>query len=358
MKILDWYILKKFLFTFFYTVLLIVVIFCVIDYTENNDDFIKRSAPFHLIINHYYLNYIPYLANFLSPIMIFIAAILVTSRLAGHTEIVAMLSSGISFARVLRPYFIGSGLMAIATFFLLAYVLPGATKERVAFERKYMKNQYLFEQQDIHLKLNDSTYAYIRDYNNISNVGNQFSIETIVGTELKQKMTATRVMWDSAKAAWTVNHWRLRDWTPGYEVITEGASIDTVINMHPDDFQSKWKEEMTLNLDQLNEKIRMEKKRGIADTKIFQVEYYERFSYPFAVIIMTIIGVVVSARKQRGGIGYHLALGFVLTLLYAAIVHIGRTFAVTGEITPIAYAIFPNALFGAIGYYLYRRLPK
>ena len=199
MKKLDWYILKKYLITYIYTVLVLVTIICVIDFTENHDDFVSKEAPYKSVILDYYVNLYPYFANFLSPITIFIATIMVTSRLAAHTEIIAMLSSGISFLRIMVPYFIGSVLVGTMTFLLLGWIIPKANKTRVAFELKYLKGDYYYADRDVHLKVGDDLYAYMKTYNADINQGRDFTLEKIIYTKdgpvLKEKITAPRVKW-------------------------------------------------------------------------------------------------------------------------------------------------------------------
>lgn len=358
MKILDWYILKKFLTTFVFTVLLLVVIILVIDFTEKNDDFIQEKVPIKEIIFDYYLNLIPFYINMLSPITVFIATVFVTAKLASHTEIVAMLSSGISFKRLLVPYLIGSTLIGIIIFALIGWVIPNASKESVAFQVKYIKSPFTYDSRNIHMKISPETFVYMESYNNHVHVGYNFAMEEIKGTTITKKITSSSVRWNSELKKWHMDSYVLRTFDGDKETLYRGGSLDTTINMLPKDFESTYKLEQTLTNTELNRFIEEKKERGADDTEIYLVEKYERLSYPFAIVILTVIGVIVSARKARGGVGVQIALGFFLAFVFIIFVITSRSLAQVGDIPPAIAAWIPTIVFTGIGFLLYRYIPR
>src|SRR5436190_3585693 len=224
MKILDIYILKKFLSSFVYVVLIVVTILCVIDFTEKSDDFIRSNVSYSLIFGQYYLNYIPYISNMFSPISIFIATVFVTSKMATHTEIIAILSSGVSFKRILVPYLIGSSFVGVLIFFLTGWIIPNANKSRIAFENQYLHNKFYFKGNNVHMKIGPNVYAYMESYNNNIDVGYQFSLETIEGTDLKSKLKASKITWQAEKKNWLLDKYSIRKFEREKEILLQGKN--------------------------------------------------------------------------------------------------------------------------------------
>ncbi|QMU27179.1 LptF/LptG family permease [Adhaeribacter radiodurans] len=358
MKLLDKYILKKYLSTFVFVVLILVVIICVIDFTEKNDDFLETNPPFKSIIFDYYLNLIPFYSNMLSPITVFIATVFVTAKLAGRTEIVAILSSGVSFRRMLWPYVMGAIVIGAFTFAMIGWVIPNSNKTRVAFEVKYIKKPYTFEGRNIHFKLNPESYAYIESYNNTANIGYKFTLETIKGNELLAKLTSDAITWDEKKNKWHLDNYVLRKFEGDREITKQYGPIDTTLNLLPKDFASTYRLAETLTLPELNKFINQKKMRGADDTEIYLIEKYERFSYPFAIIILTTIGVILSSRKRRGGIGLQVALGFTLAFIFIIFVIMSRSFAQVGDVSPMLASWIPSIIFTFIGIILYKTVPR
>ncbi|MHA6248951.1 LptF/LptG family permease [Pontibacter sp. CAU 1760] len=358
MKLLDKYILKKFLTTYVFTVLILVAVILVIDFTEKNDDFIKTNPSVREILFDYYLNLIPFYANMLSPITVFIATVFVTAKLASHTEIVAILSSGVSFRRLLVPYLMGSTLIAATIFVLIGWVIPNANRESVAFQVKYIKSPFTYDSRNIHIKIAPETYVYMESYNNTANVGYNFALERIDGTVLKQKLTSNSISWNKEKEKWHIDSYTMRTFNGEQESIIKGHSLDTTLNMWPKDFESTYKLEQTLTLPQLNDYIDEKVDRGADDIEIYLIEKYERFSYPFAIIILTVIGVIMSARKARGGVGFQIALGFFLAFIFIIFVIASRSLAQVGDIAPQIAAWIPTIIFSGIGFLLYRYVPR
>ncbi len=358
MKILDLYILKKFLTSFFFVVILLVSVIVVIDITERLDDFLSCGAGFKAVVVDYYLNFVPYIANMLSPITIFIATVFVTARLAAHTEIIAILSSGVSFKRLLFPYFLGSLLIGIGTFFLIGWVIPKANKGRVDFENRYFEGEYFFEGRNVHMKIAPETYIYLESYNSTSNTGYQFTLETIRNNEMIYKLKTDKISWDTTQHVWHMDAYSERTLSEGKETYIQGTSKDLKINLSPKDFGNSYMLHSTFTLPDLLEYIQDLQEKGAENVNVYLVEKYERFTYPFAIIILTMIGVVVSARKSREGTGFQIAFGFILAAIYILMVIVSRNFANVGDISPLVAAWIPNTLFTLIGFQMYRNVPK
>lgn len=358
MKILDYYILKKFLKTYVFAVFLIVLIVMVIDYTEKIDDFIRKQAPMHAIIFDYYLNFIPYWANYISPLMVFIATVFFTANLAAKTEIIAILSSGVSFTRLMRPYLIGSSIIAIGTFIMIGWVVPNANKIRVPFEHQYINGTYFFDKRDVHIKIAPDVYAYIESYDNNTNTGYRFSLERISNNEIKEKLMSDRITWDTIRKKWTIHDYRIRNLMPGKTGIFTGVKIDTTLNLFPKDFQNKHLLHETFTLPELNRHIDLVRSRGADGIEVFLIEKYLRFANPISVIILTIIGFLVSARKSRGGVGFQIALGFSLAFIYILFFMMSKGIAEGGGMPPLLAVWLPNIVFGAVGVGLYYTLPR
>lgn len=358
LKILDRYIIKKLLSTFVFVVLVLLAIICVIDYTEKNEDFIKQNLSFGKIVVEYYFNFIPYMANMLSPLTIFIASVFVTARLASHTEIIAMLSGGVSFRRLLLPYLIGSITVAVCIFGLIGWVVPKANKKRVAFENQYTKEQFYYNKRHIHMKIAPESYVYMESYNNLTKTGYQFTLEHVVDKQLKSKIKTGRVNWNETKQCWTLDFYTKRDFRDGREYISYGQTMDTVLNISPKDFESNYLLYETFTLNELDEYIALLQLRGVENVEAYYVEKYERYAYPFAIIILTLMGAIVASRKTRGGAAYQIAFGFVLAFVYILFVILSRTLAGAGGIPPIWAAWTPNITFTLVALVLYWRVPK
>jgi lipopolysaccharide export system permease protein len=359
MKLLDKYILKKFLTTFVFVVLILVAVICVIDFTEKNDDFIKNNVSIKSILFDYYINLIPFYANMLSPITVFIATVFVTAKLASHTEVIAILSSGVSFKRFLVPYLMGAAIIGAVIFAMIGWVIPNANKTRVAFEIKYIKNPYTFDQRNIHFKLSPTSYAYLESYNNNANIGYRFTLETIENNTLKSKLMAEAISWNPEKNKWHMDRYSLRKINGDQEeIILHTTPVDTTLNLLPKDFASTYRLAETFTLPELNRYIQERFMRGADDIEIYLIEKYERFSYPFAIIILTVIGVILSSRKARGGVGFQIALGFILAFIFIIFVIMSRSLAQVGDVPPMVAAWIPSMVFSVIGIVLYKTVPR
>lgn len=358
MKILDAYIFKRFLRTYAFTLSIIILIICVIDYTEKVDDFIKKNPPLKEILVDYYLNFIPYWGIFISPLIVFIAVVLLTANMAARTEIVAILSSGVSFVRFLFPYALGAGVIGLMTFFMVGYIIPNANKTRIAFEKKYVKSQYYFDKRDFHLKIAPDVYAYMESYSNFNKTGYRFTLERIKGTQLVEKLTAEQITWDSLKTKWKLTSYRIRKIEKDRETLKYGNDLDTLINLHPDDFESKYQLQETLTLTELEKYINQIRSRGADGIEVYLIEKYMRYANPFGIAILTFIGVIVSARKSRGGVGLRIALGFALAFTYIMFFILAKGIAETGGFPPLLAVWLPNIIFAAVGILLYNTVPR
>lgn len=358
MKILDKYITKKLLITFFFVVLTLITIICAIDYVEKNEDFLKHKLTFGFIFSNYYIYFIPYMANMISPLTVFIATVFVTARLASDTEIIAMLNSGMSFKRLLFPYFLSACIIASGIFALCAWVIPLSNKKRIDFENKYIKNQFFYDARNVHIKIGPSSYVYLESYNNTSKTGYQFSLENIVENKLVAKVKADLLTWNDTIQKWNLKNYTFRTFDGDKEIIKKGESLDTVIDLSPKDFESQYMIHETMTLPELNAHIDKLTLRGAENIELFLIEKYERYTYPFAIIILTIIGVIMSARKARGGAALQISLGFILAFVYILLVIMSRSVANAGSLSPLLGAWMPNILFAIVGGILYKTVPR
>ncbi|TDB64109.1 LptF/LptG family permease [Arundinibacter roseus] len=358
LKILDRYLLKNFLITYLFVAFVIVLIICMIDYTEKIDDFIEKKAPGRAILLEYYLNFIPYWINYISPLMVFIATVFFTSRIAARTEIVAMLSSGISFGRMLVPYMMGASILGAIMFLLVGWILPKANKIRNSFEQTYIKDEFYYDGRNVHIKIAPEVYAYLESYNVTTKTGNKFTLETVQENNLKHKLTAERIVWHEEKNKWTVHNYRIRSLEGLKESLSFGQELDTTINLRPKDFESDYNIFETFTLPELNDYIELLRSRGADGLEVYLIEKYTRFTQPFAILILTAIGVIVSARKSRRGVGWQIALGFMLAFIYILFFLLSKGVAESGNINTLLAVWLPNIVFTFVGIGLYKTLPR
>jgi lipopolysaccharide export system permease protein len=357
-RLLDLYITKKFLGTFFYAISLIVVIVIIFDFSEKIDDFIDRQAPLKAIIFDYYLNFIPYFVNHFSPLFTFISVIFFTSQLAGRTEIVAILSSGISFRRFLRPYLISSFMLALMSFMLANFVIPYTNVNLVAFEKRYIKDQRKKPGLDVHMQISPGTFIYIENYNKSEDVGYKFSLEKFEENKLTYKLNAEYLRWDSIKHSWQLKNYFTRKIIGQDEFLKNGQVLDTSLNFLPADFKMNVDNVKTMKFMQLRRFIEKEKLKGSENVIEYEVEKNQRIAFPFATVVLTLIAVSLSSRKVRGGIGAHLGAGITIAFAFILFMQISTTFAIFGNL-PAGIAVWiPNILFGILGIYLLKIAPK
>mgnify|MGYP000561809050 CR=1 FL=1 len=357
MKIIDKYILKRYLVTFSVMLIMFIPIGITIDVSEKVNRMIENKLPLKAILV-YYGDFTIYFANLLFPIFLFLSIIWFTSKLANNTEIIAILSSGVSFTRLMRPYLIGSSIIALGTFGMIGWVVPNANKIRVPFEHEYINGTYFFDKRDVHIKISPDVYAYIESYDNSSNTGYRFSLERIADNEIKQKLMSDRITCDSLAKKWTIHDYRVRTFSGGTSGLKYGTKIDTTLNLLPKDFQNKHLLHETFTLPELNRHIDLVRSRGADGIEVFLIEKYLRFANPFSVIILTIIGFLVSARKSRGGVGFQIALGFCLAFVYILFFMMSKGIAEGGGMPPMLAVWLPNIVFSAVGVGLYYTIPR
>ncbi|AFL83088.1 putative permease [Belliella baltica DSM 15883] len=357
MKILDKLIIKDFLKTYFFVVLMLILIVLVLDFTEKNDAFIRNNVPAVEILK-YMANYGLYLNNLLTPITVFISVIFITSKMAGRTEIIAILSSGTSFVRMLIPFFVGAAMIGAASFLLNGWVLPGATSGVTEFKTQYLEETKFYNENNIHIKVAPDVYAYISRYFPSGNMGYSFTLEQIRDGELVAKFSADRIVWDTAINSWTAKNWNLRVLNEKGETYTKGDELDTLLSITPDDFDLPSNHHETLKLPELSKQIQVLEDRGADNVNYYKIERYVRYMSPFAAIILTFIGVIVSSKKTRGGSGFQIALGFLLAFVYIILFLLSRTFAEAGTTFPLFAIWLPNLVFAVTGLVLYKTVPR
>lgn len=350
--ILDRYIIKKFLGTYIFAIILILAITIMFDINEKLDSFLK--APLKATIFDYFLNFLPYFANQFSPLFTFIAVIFFTSKLAGNSEIIAMMASGVSFKRLMRPYMISAAVIALATYILAAYIIPPANVERINYTNTYVKNKKVDYGVNIQLQVNKGEIAYMSRYDNKSRTGYKFSLETFKDKKLVSRLTANTIKYDTLYR-WQVRDYMIRSLEGDREVITRGNRLDTIIAMEPRDFLISQTDHETLSTPRLSEYISRQKERGVANIKTFEIEYHRRFAMTAAAFILTVIGMSLSSRKVKGGMGVNIGIGLVLSFSYILFMTVTSTFAVTGLASPMLAMWIPNIVYAVIAIIVWRR---
>jgi lipopolysaccharide export system permease protein len=358
MKLIDRYIIGKFLGTFFFSLLLIILIVVVFDISEKIEDFIGKEAPLKAIIFDYYFNFIPFFINLFSPLFTFIAVIFFTSRMASRTEIVAILSSGVSYTRLLFPYMLSATVIAILSLVLNNFIIPHATKKMIEFENTYIRNEFYNRDRNIHKQISPGNYIYLQSYNTEENTGYKFSIEKFNKGRLYYKLIAESIKWDSVKKDWTINDYYIRYINDMQEVIVKGKKMDTAFVFTPKEFGRKDNTVGTMDYNELNAYIETEKLKGSDHIELLYLEKYRRVAFPFATFILTLIGVSIASRKVRGGIGMHIGLGIGISFTFIMFMQITTTFAASGLVSPLLAVWIPNIIFSFLAWYLLKIAQK
>ncbi|WP_367916080.1 LptF/LptG family permease [Leadbetterella sp. DM7] len=357
---IDRYLIKRFLTTYVFAVFIIVLVILVIDFVEKNDDFLETKPSNKAIFFDYYMNLAPYWANYISPLMIFISTVFFTAKMASHTEIIAILGSGTSFRRLMLPYFIGSGIVAVYSFVMVGWVLPRANLPRIEFQNKYIEGDFFFSGRDIHMAVQKNVYAYLSSYDNGSNTAYDFTLEKVENNRLVEKLSARRATYDDSLKKWKLYDYQIRKLGIMKDQMTysQAVPLDTSINMFPSDFTNAKNRQETLTIPQLQDYIALINSRGAEGVEIYKIEYYQRFATPFAVVILSIMGLIVSARKARGGVGLQIAIGFVLAFLYIIFYILSKGIAEAGSMNPILAVWLPNIVFTLISVLMYFTVPR
>jgi lipopolysaccharide export system permease protein len=357
LKRIDRYIIGQFLGTFFFSIALMIIITVVFDANEKLDYFLKPEVTVREIIFDYYFNFIPYFISLFSPLFTFISAIFFTSKLANRSEIIAILSNGVSFKRLMIPYLLAASLLAAGNFALTGYIIPPASITRLDFQNKYIKNKKVDYANNIQLEVEPGVFAYFDSYRDASRMGYRFSLDHFEGKTLVSRLAASSIKYDSLYR-WTIIDFVIRDFDGMHERITTGTRRDTTLTFMPSDFLISENDCQTMTNPQLARHINRQKRRGIGNVQIFEIEYHLRFATILSFFIMTLIGVSLSSRRIKGGMGLNIGIGIGLSFSYILFSKIASTFAVSGAVSPLIAVWIPNAVFLLITVYLYRRAPN
>lgn len=359
-KKLDWYIMGKFISTFFMALMLIITIVIIFDISEKIDDFVTHEVPIKEIVLDYYVNFVPYFMNMFSPMFVFITVIFFTSRLAANSEIVAILSCGVPFSRFIRPYMMSAALIALVSVMLNLWVIPESNKVRMRFETDYVRDYSGAKSlRDAHYQIAPGQFVYVESFSAWNNTAYRFSLETIKGNQIISKISADQAVWDSTFCGWTLKRYTVREYGPDLsDRVRCGEKLDTVINLSIKDFRKTRDYETQLNARELNEYIATKRMRGDADIKKALIEKHIRYAMPFSAFVLTIIGVALSSRKRRGGTGWNLVLGIGLSFSYILSMKFSEMFVYTDTLPAGIATWLPNIIFIFIAAFLYRIAPK
>ena len=359
--ILDWYIIKKFIGTYIYAILLIISIAIVFDFNENLSKFTQYHAPWRAIIFDYYANFIPYYSNLFSPLFVFIAVIFFTSKLAGNSEIIAMLAAGVSIKRLMRPYMLSCVVIAGLTFYLNSFVIPHGTVIRQNFETLYRNSKKNTSAENVQLFVAKNTTAYIQNYDDQYKRGYGFSLVKIKNKKIVSHLTAMEIQYDTiadSKYHWKLSNWKIRTLKGLKEHIQSGATKDTVLLMEPTDLVYSKGQQETFTSPELRDYISKQTSRGSGNVVQYEVEFHKRIAMSFSSFILTIIGLALSSRKRKGGMGLSLGIGLALSFSYIMLQTVSATFAIQDNTPPMLAAWIPNIIFAIVAYFCYRHAPS
>ena len=356
---LDLYIVGKFITTFFVALLLIIGIVIIFDISEKIDDFVSKEAPLNAIIFDYYVNFVPYFMNMFSPLFVFITVIFFTSKMAADSEIVAILSCGISFHRMMVPYVFSATLIAILSLCLNLFIIPESNKTRLEFENQYIKARFKSVGRNVHYQTAPGEYVFAESFSSWNNTAYRFTLEKIEDDQLVSKISAESAVYDTTKQCWRLKKYFIREYNEDLtDRIRSGRQLDTVIDLSPKDFYLTENTVETLTYSELNQLIDLQKMRGDANVKFALIEKNTRFALPFSAFILTIMGVALSSKKRRGGIGWNIGIGIALAFTYILFLRFSQMFVHTGALPPFIALWLPNLVFTIIAAVLYRIAPK
>ena len=353
----DRYIIRTFITTFLFAIGLILAVAVVFDVNDKITDFLKPEVPLSGILFQYYLNFIPYYANLFSPLFVFISVIFFTSKLAANSEIIAMLASGMSFRRLLRPYMVAATLIAAATYGLNGFIIPSGNRVRLNFEQTYLKSRREVYTSNIQIAIAKDTYLYIRDYESLSKRATSLAVDQFKGQKLISRLTADEATYDTLDH-WTLSDFHIRRFKGLTATDTVGYGLDTNLHISPADFLINEKDAVKMRNDQLTRYIDRQKERGASNTRLFQTELHNRYAAIFSAFILTFIGAVLSAKKMKNGLGINLVIGFSLCLAYILATSLTSQISNVGLLAPWIAAWIPNAAFVIIALFLWRKAPQ
>jgi len=357
--IIDLYIVRKFLGTFFFSIALILSIAVIFDFSEKIDNFLDHDARLIDIMTKYYLNFVPYFAVLFSSLFTFVSVIYFTSRMAYRTEFIAIICSGMSFSRILVPYFFSAAVIAIFSFVLSDYVIPDSNRVRLEFEETYYHSIPIrVTERNIHRQIEPGVYIYMESYSTISDLGHRFSMEKYEDGKLVSKLMSDYVKWDSTLNKWVIRNYYIREIGDFRETVTKGTRIDTTLSLHPGDFKHRLNYMETMSIRELKDYIEQLKMLGESNVKAYQIEKNKRYAFPVSAFILTLIGVSVSSRKVKGGIGMQLGIGLMVAFSYLLFMQFSSQFAIKGSLHPAIAVWMPNLVYAIIATFLYRLSPK
>ena len=359
LKKLDLYIIRKFLSTFFVAIVLLAAIIVIFDVSEKIDDFVRREAPLREIIFDYYVNFVPYFMNMYAPMFVFLTVILFTSKMTGDSEIIAILSSGVSFHRLMVPYFVSAAIIAGLSLGLSLWVIPHANGVRVDFEQKYIPRTKVRIGRDMHYKLENDRFVYLESFSAYNNTAYNFTIEDLSGGKLNSKITAESAQYDTVSGKWKLRNYFIREYGEGMtDHIRSGRALDTTLSLTREDFFRNKYTIQRLNQKELDNLIDTQRQRGDASVKQALIEKNNRYALPLSTFVLVLIGVSLSTKKKRGGMGINLAAGTALGFSYILFMQFSEMFVVTDTL-PASIAIWlPNYLYAIIAIALYIKAPK
>ena len=358
-KKIDAYIVSKFITTFFIALLLIIGIVIIFDISEKIDNFVAKEAPLKAIVFDYYLNFIPYFMNMFSPLFVFITVIFFTSKMAADSEIIAILSCGISFHRMMVPYIFSATLIAIFSLCLNLFIIPDANKTRLEFENQYVKTRFKSVGRNVHYQISPGEFVFAESFSSWNNTAYRFTLEKIVDNKLVSKISAESAVYNEEKGVWTLKKYFIRDYNEDLtDRIRSGKQLDTTLALSSKDFYLTEKTVEKLNYHELNNLIDTQRMRGDANVKFALIEKNTRFALPFSAFILTIMGVALSSKKRRAGIGWNIGIGIALAFTYILFLRFSQMFVHTDTLPPAIALWLPNLVFAIIAGFLYRIAPK
>lgn len=344
--------------TFFFAIVLIISISVIFDFSEHIDEFIDKEAPLKAILFDYYLNFIPYFANLFSALFTFIAVIFFTSKMAYNTEIIAILSSGISFRRLMFPYFVSALIIGMFSFALSNFIIPPANAKRLDFTQTYIKKRFINKDRNIHRQIEPGVFIYMSSWDTGSKTGYRFTLERFDEKSLVSKLSARNIRWNKNEDKWTINDYFIRNIDGEKESFEHGKKIDTTLNFGPKEFGRKKNIVEAMNYNELNDYIDQQTMRGDSNINAYKIEKYKRMANPFSTFILTLIGASLASRKIRGGMGLHLGIGLLLSFSFILFLQVSVVFATNGGMNPMLAVWLPNIVFTGVALYLYRIAPK
>lgn len=353
----DRYIIRTFLNTFFFSIILIISVSVVFDMNERMSDLLRPEVSLYEIVFHYYLNFIPYYANLFSPLFVFISVIFFTSKLAENSEIIAMMASGMSFRRMLLPYFVAASVIAGLSFVLNNFIIPPGNKVRIDFENKYFRNKNVMYASGVQLEVEPNVVLFMNAFYRENKTGTGFSLDSYEGRELRSRLTARAAIYDTLYR-WSLQEYRIRYFDGHTERDSVGLSLDTIIRVNPEDFLISAKDVEKMTSPELSRYIDKQSSRGVGDVKLFAIELHKRYAAIFSAFILTFIGAVLSAKKMKNGLGFNIAIGLGLSFSYILFSEAAATFAISGSMSPWLAAWLPNFAFVVIALGLWPKAPR